>query len=138
MAYVIFSEYQCIESGSLLEADEQVLVFSTEKEALTAYESRLKALLRRVEHEIEIIRESDDLVFSAPYIVSLLLVHLPKCPSAVLAVDACIRSWVERYKRPEAALRRRVLRSDGWVFSDDGTAEISASEIVMDIVEMYS
>ena len=134
MAFVIFSDYLCVEAGSILSDGEDRLVYQTREEALGKYESRREFLLSAVEHEIEIINDSECLGFNSPYIVWIILLNLTECDCSLEAVDDYLTGCVEACKRPEKFLEQHVEKFDGWLFSEKGRKVLAVDQVIDEIL----
>ena len=137
MAFVMFSDYACVESGSVLSDGEDRLVYQTRKEALAKYQDRRDVLLRAVEYEIGIFKQSDVLEFNSPYIVWIILLNLPDCECTLEAVDAYLSECVAADDHPEKHFKRQVEKYDGWVFSEEGRTEHAVGEVIDGLVDYY-
>ncbi len=78
MTYVVISHYECIEVGNLIPDDEEFRLFESLKEAEYWFLHQMNSISTKVTQELAEIASNSSLKFDSPYVVWMMILHIPK------------------------------------------------------------
>lgn len=117
MTYVVISHYECIGVGSLIPDDEEFRLFESLKNAEDWFLHQMNSISTKVTQELAEIASNSSLQFDSPYVVWMMILHIPNKLESDIEPTAVISKLfpaANHFNCPE--IRKCVKKYSGDIF----------------------
>lgn len=120
MIYLVATHYECVSSGSLIPAEEELRTFDSQEEAEAWFSGQWLSILSNVTDEIEKFKNNPHLEFDSPYILWVLAFTIP---DEYKSLDGAAEILGNVFKEMESVADPKLLgfvtKYSGYIFKPD-------------------